>query len=131
MWKNSRGLVTVMAGTRAVPLRRELSYQLALCKHEQAERLQMQSELDLEDMKLRDRTNDAWNEAVNLWQQYVAEYGNNQFSGNVGGGANRLLGFALLFSGKRAEASHVWRTERPTSVLEQVGNLYLAKKHEK
>ncbi len=127
LWKEAGSLAIELEGTRAVSLRREISYQLALCKHEQAERLHIQTELDADDVKLKERTVDAWKEAVNLWQQYLFDYGGKQFTGNVSGTASRLLGRARLLSGDRDGAVHAWRQELTTSELEKVGTLYLAK----
>ena len=131
LWRDARAVSVVVEGTRALPLRCVTSFQLALCKHEQAERMQLQSELNSDDEALARRTVEAWNEAVNLWQQYVEAFAKYPFSGNAPGAAARLLGRAQLLSGDRTGAVRTWRLDVPTAELEKVGNLYLAKQNEK
>jgi hypothetical protein len=128
LWKESRPIFIALDGTRSLPLRRETVYQLGLCKQEQAERLQLQSELNPEDTALGQRAVDAWKEAANVWQQYLDEYGREPlvFAGNASGAAARALGRAKLLSGDWDGAVHMWRTEHPTTELEKVGRLYLA-----
>ena len=83
LWREARGVSVLLEGTRAIPQRREAVFQLGLCKHEQAERLQLQSELNQNDTALAQRAVDAWKEAVNVWQQYLDEYGGSPFAGNA------------------------------------------------
>jgi hypothetical protein len=136
LWREARALTVLLEGTRAGPQRREVVYLLGLCKQEQAERLQAHAEGAAAegataDAGLARRTTDAWKEAVNVWQQYLEEYGTNPFAGNAPGSAARMLGRARLMSGDREGAVETWRLELPTSDPEKVGNLYLAKKAEK
>jgi hypothetical protein len=121
----------VLAGTLAVPLRREVAFQVALCKQEQAERRQRKSELNPEDKETAQHAVDAWKEAANFWQRYLEEYSNTALAGSSAGAAARAQGRACLLTGDRDEAVRTWRREVPTSEMEKVGSLYLAKKNEK
>ena len=74
IWKESRSVHYLLDGTRSWPLRLEVLFDLALCKHEQAAHLQLEAELSPQDAALADKAVDAWKEAVNVWQQYLDEY---------------------------------------------------------
>src|SRR5206468_4101056 len=119
LWREARALSILLVGTRAVPQRREVVYHLGLRKHEEAERKQLQAELTPEDTAQAQRAVDAWKEAVNVWQQFLDEYG----AQSSAGAAVRMLGRARLLSGDREQALRTWRQEVPTIDLEKLGNL--------
>jgi hypothetical protein len=151
LWKEARGVLVVLDGTRSWPLRLEALFQLGLCKHEQAERLQHQAALNPEDPALAQRAVSAWVEAANTWQQYLDVYRAARFAhsdanspvaaqfaadaakksaaraGTAPGTAARLLGRALFQTGERDNAQRTWRQDLPATELEKVGNLFLAR----
>jgi hypothetical protein len=151
LWKQARPIFVLLDGTRSWPLRLETTYEFALCKHEQAEHLQLESELNPRDEALAERTVDGWKEAVNVWQQYLDDYRAARSSGAgadstaaaqlaaasaraaaartgyASGAAARLLGRARLLSGDPSGAQQIWRQELPLTPLEKVGNAYLVR----
>jgi hypothetical protein len=153
LWREARAVTILLDGTRAWPLRLDALFLFALCKHEQAERLQYRSDSSPDDKALARRSVDAWKEVVLAWQQYLDAYHGFRFVNRTGSDASqlaanaaaaayrlagsapvaaaRMLGRAQLLSGDRDGAVQTWRQEVATSDLEKVGTLYLAKKAEK
>jgi hypothetical protein len=106
----------------------ELTYQLGLCKHEEAIRLQVR--LDLADRAgVRqqsdvDKARVAWEQADAWWKQCLQDPrcpGPDE--------ARRLHGEALLHLGKRDEAARVWRSDLTgLPDLSKLARLWLARR---
>jgi hypothetical protein len=91
-------VLQLLHASAAEPLDIEVAYQLALCKHEQAERLQIQ----LDHQKTADAAavRAAWRSAAERWSRFLDEHPQAPGEGNA-----RLLGArALEMSGDRAAA---------------------------
>ena len=59
VWEQAQPLELTLISAAAEPISAEITYQLALCRQEQAERFQAE---------------DAWREAVEWWEKYAAQY---------------------------------------------------------
>jgi hypothetical protein len=70
LWKEAHEVAILLEGSRSKPRLRETIYAIALCKHEQAVRAQIQFELSLDNPDLRQQADAAWNEAANWWAQF-------------------------------------------------------------
>src|SRR5262249_26367398 len=107
LWQpqEAKSLLLLILGTQAVPQRREATLQLALCKQEQAERLQLQAELAPENKDLAEQAVAAWKEAANLWDSFLTEFGKSKDAGF----AALMLGRSQLLSGDREAAIQTWR----------------------
>jgi hypothetical protein len=91
-------VLLLLHASAAEPLGIEVEYQLALCKHEQAERLQLlhdrKQEGDAEALR------EAWRSAVERWQKFVSEHPKAPGEGS----ARMLGGRALERLGEREAA---------------------------
>jgi hypothetical protein len=130
LWRNAEPVIMVLRGRMARPRLVELTYQLALCKHEAAEakqhRMDLARELGLPSSEIdKGETEQAWQDALRWWSRYTKDY-----VGAPGqGAALRLQARALTCLGQKAEAARVLRDLPPTLLpLDRVAALYLASK---
>jgi hypothetical protein len=109
----------------AVPMLHDVTYLLALCKHEQAERLQAQEDQARAEKKAGPKNlADAWLEASDWWGRYLQNYA----SASAAASARLRLARARLALGQRDEAVNLLR-EKPESLtsLEKLARQYLAR----
>ncbi len=134
LWGPSAPIHFLLGGAHLGPYTAELAYLLALCKHEQAERLQARLGLlarlpgtvpnagDLENARL------AWVEAEGHWARFPDRH--EKRPGAVA--ARRMHGEALARLGRWPEAAKVWRDlSGPLTEQEKLANLYRARQAEK
>jgi hypothetical protein len=132
-WKKGRGWLDILVeGSAAGPLGAEVNYQLALCKHEQAERLQLRLEQAARSGKQmtkseQDEVARAWRTAGEWWATYLQEYADAATASAARAQAAR----AQLMLGDRELARETLRdlSGRLTD-LEKVGRLFLARQLE-
>jgi hypothetical protein len=121
-WRLNDPMDVLMSGAVADARGAQVTFQLALCKHEQAARLQTRTELaarggvktDADEQNARK----AWAQAGYWWKSYLDNYGKR--SGVAA--ARRMLGESRLGEGKPDEAKQVWTeaaklTEDPSEKL--------------
>src|SRR5438132_13105820 len=109
----------------AAPMLHDVTYLLALCKHEQAERLQAQEDQARAEKKAGPKNlADAWLEAADWWERYLKDYA----SASAAASARLRLARARLALGQRDEAVNLLR-EKPESLtsLEKLARQYLAR----
>jgi hypothetical protein len=125
LWQKATPIETVLQGAIAGPRLAEVTYQLALCKHEEAERVQARVEAAgaaaTEDD--RDRARQAWDDTVQWWQKFAEQF--------VGGAsvpaARRLQGRAEAARGDADAARKAWQdVSGPMTDLEKLASLYRA-----
>jgi hypothetical protein len=118
-----RALLTAAAD----PMGAEATYQLALCKHEQAVRLSLHAAKEKEpgDVKVR---REAWQAAADWWKTYLDEYP----AGPVAAAARRFRAESLVALGDRPGAAALLENLTGTlNPLEQTGRLYQARELKK
>ena len=127
-WKIGDPIEVLIDGSLAGPRGAEVTYQLALCKHEQATRFQQRIDLgstigltlpvDEGNAKL------AWEGADGYWKEFL-----DANAGRPGvASAQRMRGEALAHLGKKPEAATVWKdTSAPQADLERLARLWLAR----
>jgi hypothetical protein len=130
VWKESEPIMVLLQGSMAGPRSAELVYQLGLCMHERAERLQ--ARLDLlarapgaaAGKAEAERAREAWKDALRWWNTYAEE---NPRSPAVAS-ALRLRGRAQEALGDRSAAVATWSAPpEGADALEKVACLYLAR----
>jgi hypothetical protein len=130
VWKESEPIMVLLQGAMAGPRSAELVYQLGLCMHERAERLQ--ARLDLlarapgaaAGKAEAERAREAWKDALRWWNTYAEE---NPRSPAVAS-ALRLRGRAQEALGDRSAAVATWSAPpEGADALEKVACLYLAR----
>jgi hypothetical protein len=125
LWKAAEPITTLLQGAMAGPRSAELVYQLGLCKHEQAERLQARLALlgAAADKAEATRAQGAWKDALRWWRAYAEDHPR----GPAAAAACRLRGRAQLMLGDRAAAAATWSAAPDDMTeLEKVACLYLA-----
>jgi hypothetical protein len=127
-WKPGDPIELVLNGSRARARHPLVTYQLGLCKHEQAVRLQERLLLaEKAGVRRRDEARnlrEAWEQADDSWKQFLGEYAKRP----VAPAARRLHGQVLLELGDRKAAVEAWRDLTGlTDDLEKLAHLWLAK----
>jgi hypothetical protein len=136
LWDVERGgarpVLTVLWGAMAEDYDAAVSYQLGLCKHEEAQRKQARLDLLVRagaDVRAseRKRVRDAWEDPEHMWKEFTANHPDHP----AAGAARRLLGEAQARRGERREALASWRdpSGRLTE-LERLANLIRARRLE-
>jgi hypothetical protein len=118
LWKEARPveflILIAMSGARGA----DVTYELGLCKHEYAQRLQA----------LGDRRAAAnWEDALDRWQEYARHYP----KGAAAAAVRRLRGRAQAMLGQKEAAIASWRDPSGLTELEKLANLYQARQLEK
>jgi hypothetical protein len=134
VWRTAAAIHIYIGGAQVRPYGGQVAYWLALCKYEQAERLQ--ARLDFA-RRVKgpaptaaevENARQGWVEAESQWDGYVAN--NDKGPGSVAG--RRLRGEALVRLGNWQEAVKVWRElVGPMTAQEKLANLYRARELEK
>jgi hypothetical protein len=134
LWKQALATLDIyLQGIAAGPRGVEVNYQLALCKHEQAERLQVRL-----DEARRTRKNvppseveevrSAWQNAAEWWTTFAQEYGDAPGAATARLPASR----ARLMLGERDAAIELLKdTSGKLTDVEKAGRLFLARQLEK
>ena len=123
-------LSVTMLAAAAEPLTGLATYFLALCKHEQAERLQSQVDRAASRSKhdAEEAAREAWKGAADWWETYLSENPPTIWSNT----ARLLRSRALAGLGNRPGAAALLQDLNGTvSTLDQVGRLYRAKQLQK
>jgi hypothetical protein len=109
----------------AVPMLHDVTYLLALCKHEQAERLQAQEDQARAEKKVGPKNlADAWLEAADWWERYLKDYA----SASAAASARLRLARARLALGQRDDAmSLIGAKPESLTGLEKLGRQHLAR----
>jgi hypothetical protein len=130
--KEAEPVYTLLLGAMAVPRGAEVKYLLALCKHEQAERLQARLDLaraagaapNVADVN---RARDAWKDARRGWEQFGDDYAAYPVLAAERAAARRMLGRAQALLGERQAAAASWRDlSGSMTPLEKTAALYQA-----
>ena len=106
----------------------ETTYQLGLCKHETAARLQARKDLavrggvaNADDARA---TDDAWRDAEGYWKEFIENYSDRPGAASV----RRLRGEVQALRGQTKEAIETWKNvSAPMTPLEKLASLWLAK----
>ena len=126
--KGDRDLGMMIAGSIGRPRGEQISWLLALCKHELAE--QQQRRFDIQSktstptqLAQQDRLN-KWKDCESAWRRYLEEF-------PVGAGAPHgklLWGYSLANIGDKESAINAWQdVSRPMAPQEKAARLFLAK----
>jgi hypothetical protein len=128
LWQKAYEVAILLDGTRSRPRLRDTIYAIALCKHEQAVRAQLQWELSLDNEELRQQAADAWNEAANWWGQYPE--GDTRAPAEARVAALRQQAIARTKNCEWAKAVNLFRKVDVVGMtnLDRVANLYLARR---
>jgi hypothetical protein len=116
----------LLNGRMAGPRGAEVTYQLGLCKQEQAERLQGHHDMTAGSAGAADLENvqTAWQHALGWWVEYDTKYPNGADRAAV----RRLRGRAEQALGDTAAARATWQNvSGPMTELEKVAALYRAR----
>jgi hypothetical protein len=130
LWAESQAVVQLVQAAAAGPMSGEITYQLALCKHEQAEQARAKLELDSSSGKSvppaeSKAVRDAWRAAASWWQTYLDEQRNSPDAPS----ARRLRAQALEAMGDRGAAVTLLENQSgDLPSLEKTARLYLAKR---
>lgn len=129
LWNRAGAVTTVLFGSVAGPRLSEITYQIALSKHEAAEAVQRRLDLakalnvTLSKPEL-DQANNAWQDALGWWERYVTELP----AGPDRSAVRRLQARALACVGNPDGAASLLRDATPPmGPLDQTAALYLAK----
>jgi hypothetical protein len=80
VWKEAGPVLVLLLGSVAEARIGDITYEVALCKHEEAERMQARLDLIEKDSKPEDadrrKTATAWREAVSAWDTFLRDYKN-------------------------------------------------------
>ena len=123
--QNGKISMAFLEAGSAVPMLNDVTYLLALCKHEQAERLQAQEDRARAEKKAGPKNlADAWLEAADWWERYLKDYA----SAPAAASARLRLARARLALGQRDDAVNLIGA-KPESLtgLEKLGRQYLAR----
>ena len=126
--KGEKDLGMMIAGSIGRPRGEQISWLLALCKHELAE--QQQRRFDIQSktstptqLAQQDRLN-KWKDCESAWRRYLEEF-------PVGAGAPHgklLWGYSLANIGDKEAAINAWQdVSRPMATQEKAARLFLAK----
>jgi hypothetical protein len=110
----------------AEPMGADATYQLALCKQEQAARSSLHADLQSKAVVAADTKarRDAWQAAADWWKTYLDEYP----AGSAAVAARQLRAEALVALGDREAAAALLESATgPTTPLEETGRLYRAR----
>jgi len=122
-WNTSSALGLLFAEATARPRSAQLTYQLGLCKQEEAEIRQVRLQMRPGGPASASEARNAWEEALNVWYHFLEDYPRDQTIGAV----RQLRARALSQLGKWEEAAEAWENVAPPlSPLEQVASLYQA-----
>jgi hypothetical protein len=122
-WRESGPVIALLLAAVAQPMASEVTYLLALCKHEQAERAQARWAGKVP-AEVESRIRDAWKSAESWWAGYLDRYS----AGLSVASARRYRARALLALGRRDEAVGLLENlSADMPALEKTGHLYLAK----
>ncbi len=127
-WKPGDAIDVVLNGSLAQARHPAVTYQVALCKHEQAVRLQQRMLLaERAGVRRPDearKVREAWEQADYWWKQYLADYAKRP----AAPAARRLHAEALLQLGDRKGAAEAWRDlSGLTDDLQKLARLWLAR----
>jgi hypothetical protein len=118
-------------GCAGVPLGEEVSYQLALSKHEQAVRMQLRVEFPNRSGSSTgneiDDARRAWQNAADWWKTYLDKYPDSARASSARLHASR----ALLMLGERDGALELLRDHSKLTDMEKVGRAILVRQIEK
>jgi hypothetical protein len=118
-------------GCAALPLGQEVSYQLALTKHEQAVRLQLRVEFPSRAGAATgseaDEARRAWLNAADWWTTYLSKYAD----ASTAPAARLQASRAWLMLGERDSALDLLREHSKLTDLEKVGRIIMARQLEK
>jgi hypothetical protein len=130
--REGRGWLDILIeGAASIPLGQEVNYQLALAKHEQAERLQLRVEFPNRAEKTAvgdaDEARKAWLNAADWWTTYLREYPDAPASSSARFNACH----ARLMLGERDAALDLLRDHSKLTALEKVGRITRTRQLEK
>jgi hypothetical protein len=138
LWKDAEAVSLLIDGAMAGPRTAEITYDLGLCKHEQAERLQ--ARLDATTRKAGaapapdevEQVQTAWRDALGWWKTFAEQYA----ASPAQSAARRLRGRAQAMLGDRQGAVASWQdVSGHLTDPEKLASLYrarqLARQHEK
>lgn len=126
--KGEKDLGMMIAGSIGRPRGEQISWLLALCKHELAE--QQQRRFDIQSktsvptqLAQQDRLN-KWKDCESAWRRYLEE-----FPAGAGAPHGKLLwGYSLANIGDKEAAINAWQdVSRPMATQEKAARLFLAK----
>ena len=126
--KGDRDLGMMIAGSIGRPRGDQISWLLALCKHELAEQQQRRFDIQSKSsaptqLAQQDRLN-KWKDCESAWRRYLEEF-------PVGAGAPHgklLWGYSLANLGDKESAINAWQdVSRPMAPQEKAARLFLAK----
>jgi len=129
LWKKSKPVMELVQGAAAIPMSDEITYQLAACKHEQAEQAQVKLDSARRNGKSvsaneKAAANDSWKAAISWWQTYLDEHP----ASSSAPAARRMRARALEAIGERAEAIALLEDlSGNIPPIDKTGRLYLAK----
>jgi hypothetical protein len=128
-WKPDDPIAVLLLGLAARDRAPQTTFQLALCKHETAARLQARYELAARGHKAQpddaERARDAWRDAESYWKEFVETYTNHPDLA----AARRLRGEALAHLGQTKEAAASWQTwSEGMTPEEKLAGLWLARR---
>jgi hypothetical protein len=132
-WKKSLGILDVLIeGNAAGPRGTEVNFQLALCKHEQAERLQLHLDETVRAGKSptkaeEDEAHNAWQNAAEWWTTYLQEYADAPTAPSARFHAARTR---LMLSERVAAIELLKDTSGKMTDWEKTGRLVLARQLE-
>lgn len=132
LWKEADALMILLQGAIAEPRIAEITYQLGLCKQEQAERLQ--ARLDRASRKAPptpaevEKVQVAWRDALGWWKEFIEQYPRAMASTRAQSAARRLRGRAQAMLGDRPGALASWQDlSTPMTELEKLATLCRAR----
>jgi hypothetical protein len=139
VWKNGNKVLSLLVdGGTAEPRGAQATYQLALCMHEQAERLQAradqlrragQGEASGEANSAAEAATSAWKDAAGWWKTYIQDYPLTVYSMEAGLHARLLHARAQDALGNRDQARALLEDAPPqASERQQLASLYLARR---
>ncbi|NBY02981.1 MAG: hypothetical protein EBQ87_13510 [Planctomycetes bacterium] len=126
--KGEKDLLMMIAGSIGRPRGEQISWLLALCKHELAEQQQRRFDIQSKSstpttLAQQDRLN-KWKDCESAWRRYLEEF-------PLGAGAPHgklLWGYALANIGDKEAAINAWQdVSRPMAIQEKAARLFLAK----
>ena len=126
--KGEKDLGMMIAGSIGRPRGEQISWLLALCKHELAEQQQRRFDIQSKSsaptqLAQQDRLN-KWKDCESAWRRYLEEF-------PVGAGAPHgklLWGYSLANLGDKEAAINAWQdVSRPMATQEKAARLFLAK----
>lgn len=128
IWKHAEPVQALIHAAMAVPRYAEVTYQLAQCKHEQAERAQSRQDALAQPAPapeaVVEEARRAWQDALGWWTRFLQEQPGRPEAPT----ARRLQARALAALGKKEEAAKAFKDlSGPMTDLEKIAALYQAR----